>query len=214
MKKDTTSTLNFSVSGDFVTGFARQRFIETKDRQVGIDFLCRSIIGFPENLARDVVSGRAKLIGQNELQLVPDNVLVEPYSWIKPCLIEECECGWIAPDGRVFGFPEYNQQRMPHECLAEEIIKRDDCGIIIEKGSHFSSYHYVECAGWIKFTPSIALADCKASDITELQQKQLVQFMRTHDYVLTLGYQSTVNYIQVKSMSTIMLGMLLNILPH
>lgn len=60
----------------------------------------------------------------------------------------------------------------------------------------------------------MALADCKASDITELQQKQLVQFMRTHDYVLTLGYQSTVNYMQVKSMSTIMLGMLLNILPH
>lgn len=128
--------------------------------------------------------------------------------------IENCECGWIAPDGRVFGYSEYNQQRMPHECLAEQIVQRDDCGIVIEDGTPHSPYYHVEQAGWIKFCPTMAIADCKASAITESQQKELVKFMKSHDYVLTFGFNSTANYMQIRNMSTIMLGRLLNILPH
>lgn len=208
-------TLNFSVSGEFITNFARQRFIETQSRKVGIDVLCKCLIGFPENIAKKVVSGQAKLIGVNEIKVVPDCTLVEPYSWIKPSNIEDCECGWIAPDGRVFGYLDYNQHLMPHECLAEEIIKRDDCGIVTEDDySYQRPYYYVERAGWVKFCPTMAIADCKASAITESQQKELVKFMKSHNYVLNLGFQVSANYIQVNSMSTLMLGRLLNILPH
>lgn len=216
MEKDKlmTGTLNFSVSGEFITDFARQRFIETKSRKTGVDILRKCLIGFPEDLAMDVVSGRAKLIGINELKVIPDCAFVEPYSWIKPCNIEDCECGWIAPDGRVFGYSEYNQNRMPHECLAERIVQRDDCGIVMEGDTLQRPYYHVEKAGWIKFCPTMAIADCKASAITESQQKELVKFMKSHDYVLTLGFNSTANYMQVRSMSTIMLGRLLNILPH
>ena len=59
----------------------------------------------------------------------------------------------------------------------------------------------------------MAIVDCKASAITENQQKELAKFMKSHNYVLTLGFNYTANYMQVSSMSTIMLGRLLNILP-
>lgn len=204
-------TLNFSVTGEFITDFARQRFIETKSRKVGVDTLCRCIIDLPKKIAIDVVSGRAKLVGINEFKVEQDNAIIEPFSWIKPCNIEKCACGWIAPDGRVFGLCDYDPICMPHETIAEKILQRDDCGIRIEENTINTPSYYLERAGWVKFSPTMALANCKSFAITEREQKELVKFMKSHDYVLNLGYKKTANYMQVSRMDTIMLGILINI---
>lgn len=50
--------LHFSVSGEFITRFARERFCETGDVQTGIDILIKALNGFPEDLAREVVKGK------------------------------------------------------------------------------------------------------------------------------------------------------------
>lgn len=203
-------TLHFTITGEFLTNFARQRFIETGKREIGIDFLCESLHGFPRDMAADVVSGRAKLIGQDVVTLTSDNSTVEPPKWIKPNQIEECACGWIAPDGRVFGCKEYNPGRLPHECLAERIAERDDCGIS-EGGS---AYLKLEKEGWLKFSPHLAITDCPPAKITKAQQLELVKYMKYHNYALSLGWHTNANYLQVQAMETLQFGRLVNYIMY
>lgn len=202
--------LHFTITGEFITNFARQRFIETGKREVGIKFLCDSLHGFPRNMAAEVVSGRAKLVGTDEVTFVSDNVTVEPPKWIKPCPIEECKCGWIAPDGRVFGYPQHDPGKLPHECLADLIVERDDCGI--NKGG--SAYCQLEKAGWLKFSPELAIADCPASRITEVQKNELVKFMKVNNYALSIGWHRNANYLQVQAMDLLQFGKLVNYILH
>lgn len=64
--------LHFTVSGEWLTQFSRERYKETKQIEVGIKFLTSSLIGFPEDLAIDVVKGKKKLTGENQVLIEDD----------------------------------------------------------------------------------------------------------------------------------------------
>lgn len=55
--------LHFSISGEFITKFARDRYMETNDKNVAIALLCRSINGMPRDVAEDIVLGKKNLLG-------------------------------------------------------------------------------------------------------------------------------------------------------
>lgn len=71
--KDKTKIVHFSVEGEFLTNFARGLFIEDTPKKA-VNFLKESIIGFPEDLTIDVVTGKKKLTGLNDLFVKKDNV--------------------------------------------------------------------------------------------------------------------------------------------
>lgn len=166
--------LHFSVSGEFITRFARERFCETGDIQTGIDILIKALNGFPEDLAREVVKGKKKLVGINEVTVEDDDKEIEPYRWIKPNDIKECLCGWISPDGKVYGCENYTQTT-EHTMIAKELILSERV-----PDTEISDDRSVEVAGYIKFQPRLIVAGCKPSLITEAQRKVIILFMESH----------------------------------
>ena len=171
MSKD---SLNFKVSGEWVTEFARDKFMEKGCIYDGVRFLQKCLIGFPEDLAKEVISGKKKLVGINELTIEDDDKTIEPYCWIKPSDIKKCECGWIAPNGDVFGCDRYTQTT-EHSDIATELIYR---GSVPDTES--SDYSSVEKAGFIKFQPRLIAAHCTPSLITEAQRVKILEFMESH----------------------------------
>lgn len=166
------TSLHFSVTGEFITKFARDRYLETASIDTAVQFLTKSLIGFPDNLAKLVVTGKKKLVGTDEVTIEDDNQTIEPYSWIKPRPIEECLCGWIAPNGYVFGASAYTQTT-EHDDLADRIVERGD----VKLGDEISNYRAVEKAGWVKFSPHLIVADAEPSGITEAQRRQVLLFL-------------------------------------
>jgi len=166
--------LHFSVSGEFITRFARERFCETGDVQTGIDILIKALNGFPEDLAREVVKGKKKLVGINEVTVEDDDKEIEPYRWIKPNDIKECLCGWISPDGKVYGCENYTQTT-EHIMIAKELILSERV-----PDTEVSDDRSVEVAGYIKFQPRLIVAGCKPASITEAQRAMVVIFMESH----------------------------------
>lgn len=53
--------LHFSVDGEFITKFARDRYMETNDKNVAIALLCKSINVMPRDIAEDIVLGKRNL---------------------------------------------------------------------------------------------------------------------------------------------------------
>lgn len=166
--------LHFSVSGEFLTRFARERFCETGDIQTGIDILIKALNGFPEDLAREVVKGKKKLVGINEVIIEDDDKEIEPYRWIKPSDIKECLCGWISPDGKVYGCKDYTQTT-EHTMIAKELILSERV-----PDTEVSDDRSVEVAGYIKFQPRLIVAGCESASITEAQRAMVVLFMESH----------------------------------
>lgn len=166
--------LHFSVSGEFITRFARERFCETGDIQTGIDVLIKALNGFPEDLAREVVKGKKKLVGINEVTVEDDDKEIEPYRWIKPNDIKECLCGWISPDGKVYGCENYTQTT-EHTMIAKELILSERV-----PDTEISDDRSVEVAGYIKFQPRLIVAGCKPASITEAQREKVILFMESH----------------------------------
>lgn len=166
--------LHFSISGEFITRFARERFCETGDVQTGIDILIKALSGFPNDLAREVVKGKKKLVGINEVTVEDDNKEIEPYRWIKPNDIKECLCGWISPDGKVYGDENYTQTT-EHSMIAKELILSERV-----PDTEMSDDRSVEVAGYIKFQPRLIVAGCKSVLITEAQREKVILFMESH----------------------------------
>lgn len=166
--------LRFSVSGEFLTRFVRERFCETGDVQTGIDILIKALSGFPNDLAREVVKGKKKLVGINEVTVEDDDKEIEPYRWIKPNDIKECLCGWISPDGKVYGCEDYTQTT-EHTTIAEELILSERV-----PDTEMSNDRSVEVAGYIKFQPRLIVAGCKPALITEAQREKVILFMESH----------------------------------
>lgn len=166
--------LHFSVSGEYITRFARERFCETGDVQTGIDILIKALSGFPNDLAREVVKGKKKLVGINEVTVEDDNKEIEPYRWIKPNDIKECLCGWISPDGKVYGDENYTQTT-EHSMIAKELILSERV-----PDTEMSDDRSVEVAGYIKFQPRLIVAGCKSVLITEAQREKVILFMESH----------------------------------
>lgn len=169
-----TIVLRFSISGEFITRFARERFCETGDVQAGMNILIKALIGFPENLAREVVKGKKKLVGINEVTVEDDDKEIEPYKWIKPNDIKECLCGWISPDGKVFGCEKYTQTT-EHSIIAKELVLSERV-----PDTEISDERSVEVAGYIKFQPCLIVAGCKPASITEAQREKVILFMESH----------------------------------
>nr|DAH54466.1 MAG TPA: hypothetical protein [Caudoviricetes sp.] len=165
---------HFSVSGEFITRFARERFCETGDVQTGIDILIKAFSGFPNDLAREVVKGKKKLVGINEVTVEDDDKEIEPYRWIKPNDIKECLCGWISPDGKVYGCEDYTETT-EHTTIAEELILSERV-----PDTEMSNDRSVEVAGYIKFQPLLIVAGCKPALITEAQREKVILFMKSH----------------------------------
>lgn len=75
MKK---TKLDWAVEEGFVTDFARRRFMETEDVNVGIHVLEIMVPGIPAEMAEAVVRGSKKLVVTKELRLEDDNEIVAP----------------------------------------------------------------------------------------------------------------------------------------
>ena len=177
--------LHFSVSGEFLTRFARERFCETGDVQTGIDILIKALSGFPNDLAREVLKGKKKLVGINEITVEDDDKEIKPYRWIEPNDIKECLCGWISPDGKVYGCENYTQTT-EHTTIAEELILSERV-----PDTERSNDRSVEVAGYIKFQPRLIVAGCKPASITEAQREKTILFMESHSVSsIQMGWSS------------------------
>lgn len=64
--------VHFSVTGEFVTRIARNLWAEGEHAKA-IRLLVNGVQGFAECMALDVVTGRKKLVGTNDLKLVKDS---------------------------------------------------------------------------------------------------------------------------------------------
>lgn len=168
MKK---TRLEWTVREGFVTEFARRRFQKTGDVNVGVHALEIMVPGIPAAIAESVVRGSKKLVGTKELRVEDDAEIVEPPSWIKPCDITSCSCGWISPGGEVFGHVGYNE-RDNHEVLAEKIVARQS----VRYNGH-SFYTSVEDAGYIKFSPDRAITSARSGEVTEAQYHAVLRYV-------------------------------------
>lgn len=190
-------SLHFSVSGEWVTNFAREKFLETGNIRDGVNFLKdtlrNEVVGFPDDLAEDIVRGKKKLVGVNELTVEADDKNIEPYCWIKPTDIKNCECGWIAPNGDVFGMPKHTMTT-EHVSLADELIFRGAA-----PDTEITSERSIEKAGFIKFQPRLVVGSCDASMITEAQKSKVLEFMESHNIgSIQIGF-SLDKFVQIAS---------------
>lgn len=201
-------SLDWTVAEGFVTDFCRKRFVETEDVHEGIRALQIMVPGIPDDMAEAVVRGCKKLVGTKELYLEDDDKVIEPYVWIKPRDIADCLCGWIAPDGRVFGHVDYNEAS-DHEDLARDIMRRKE----VRYNGH-SDYTSLEDAGFIKFSPDKALTDAFPGDVTEEQHQAIIRFMEGHKMQqLQLGASSLgiLSLMDIRKMDLLQFGKMISI---
>lgn len=173
--------LYFQVTGEFVTDFARERYKETNDISIGVDFLKKSIIGLPLDIATDIILGKKKLVGCNHLLLDNDSTSVEPYGIIRPSDVKNVVCGWISPNGEVFGH-RFHNQRNDHFILAERIVKR----------LHLNETYcesFLERRGYLKFDPYQVLAGNKKA--TTKQKDAVASICDAHHCKIQLGCHNT-----------------------
>lgn len=168
--------LDWHVYGSWVTDYARAKFLDNGDIKPALNWLTQVLPGMSEEIAEQIIRGSKKLTGMDELYLEEDDKVIEPSAWIKPGDIAKYLCGWIAPDGKVYGLTTYSEQQ-DHEMLAREIVKRGEV-----EGEEIHAYNAVETAGYIKFSPMKAYAYAKAGAITEAQREAVIRFCEAHGY--------------------------------
>lgn len=192
--------LHFSVGGEFITKFARDRYMETNDKNVAIALLCRSINGMPRDIAEDIVLGKKKLVGVNEVYLEDDDAVVRPYGYPTPMDIEQCLCGWISPEGNVYGSKVYTQT-IEHLSIAKKLVQFGvvSCTSLLYERA-------VEEAGYVKFSPALIIAQCSCSMITDKQHSEVIRFLHSHKITsIQMGYsRSSVLTTKVSQMDTMM----------
>lgn len=168
--------LDWHVYGSWVTDYARAKFLDNGDIKPALNWLTKVCPSMPENIAEEIIRGSKKLTGMDDLYLEDDDKVIEPSAWIKPADIGKCKCGWIAPDGKVYGLPTYSEQQ-DHENLAREIVKRGEV-----QGEEIHAYNELEKAGYVKFSPFKAYAYAKPGAITEAQREKLLAFIAANGY--------------------------------
>lgn len=171
-----TRRLDWHVTGEWVTEFARDKFLDNGDIKPALEFLTRCLPCMSEEIARQVITGSKKLTGTDDLYLAEDDKVIEPSFWIKSGNIEDFLCGWISPKGDVYGLPTYSGQQ-DHEMLARAIVERGEV-----EAAKTHEYNAVENAGYIKFSPLKAYAYAKPAQITEAQREQVLNFIQAHNY--------------------------------
>lgn len=136
------------ISGEFVTKFARDRYKETRSVRQAASLLTQMLIGFPEDLAEQVIKGSKKLVGNNEVYIEDDDEVVIPYGAPEPVEISDVQCGWISPDGELVYGTSQHTATTEHDNLAQQLVEFE-----VVPDNHRSAYSSLEDAGWVKFSP-------------------------------------------------------------
>lgn len=186
--------LDWHVYVSWVTDYARAKFLDNGNINTALSWLTQVLPGMSEEIAEQVIRGTKKLTGMDDLYLEDDDKVIEPSGWIKPSDITKCSCGWIAPNGKVYGLETYSEQQ-DHDELAREIVKRGDV-----KGDEEHAYNAVETAGYIKFSPFKAYAYAKPGAITEEQRNKVLLFIEARGYT---EFQLGANALGIESVTRI-----------
>lgn len=212
MKKE--KTLHFTVTGEFITNFVRDLYMEGRKLNDVIEILQLSLCGdMTMEIAQGIVLGKYKLSGENNnVYLEPDDKKIIPYSkQIREKDIKGIEAGWISPDGKVYGVETYYCYN-DHSELAVEIINALD--LKLEEEDELNDPMYIlEELGWLKFTPTWVLMGCTDGlRVTKKQKERLVEFVKFNDrlkvpYALQLGYNpdNLVSYAKLEAMEELMI---------
>lgn len=72
-KTNTCNVVHFSIHGNFLTNLAREKWIEDNPKNA-VDFLVESLPGMPQSLAIQILIGKNKLEGINDLYVEDDDV--------------------------------------------------------------------------------------------------------------------------------------------
>lgn len=81
MSRKNVGTVCFTVEGEFITDLART-FVREGDWKKGLSTLKDSIIGISTDYCIDILSGKSKMVGSNEFDLVEDD-LINNEEWLK-----------------------------------------------------------------------------------------------------------------------------------
>lgn len=212
MKKE--KTLHFTVTGEFITNFVRDLYMEGRKLNDVIEILQLSLCGdMTMEIAQGIILGKYKLSGENNnVYLEPDDKKIVPYSkQIKERDIKEIEAGWISPDGKVYGVETYFCYN-DHSELAVEIINALD--LKLEGEDELNDPMYIlEELGWLKFTPTwVLMGYTDGLRVTKEQKKKLVEFVKFNSrlkvpYALQLGYNpdNLISYARLEAMEELMI---------
>ena len=207
-------TLHFTVTGEFITNFVRDLYMEGRKLNDVIEILQLSLCGdMTMEIAQGIILGKYKLSGENnDVYLEPDDKKIIPYSkQIKERDIKNIEAGWISPDGKVYGVETYFCYN-DHSELAVEIVNALD--LKLEGEDELDDPMYIlEELGWLKFTPTWVLMGCTDGlRVTKEQKERLVEFVKFNDklkvpYALQLGYDpdNLVSYAKLEAMEELMI---------
>lgn len=206
-------TLHFKVSGEFLTNFVRDLYIEGRKLNDVIEILQVCTAGdMTMEIAQGIILGKYKLVGENEFTLEPDDKDIKPYSkQIQEKDIKEIEAGWISPDGKIYGVETYFCYN-DHSELAVEIINALD--LKLEEEDELDDPMYIlEELGWLKFTPTwVLMGSTDGLRVTKEQKEKLIEFVKFNDrlkvpYALQLGYNpdNLVSYAKLEMMEELMI---------
>ena len=180
--------LNFTISGEYATKFFRDLYKEGQPLEEVTKKMISCVPELPEEYAKQVILGSKKFIGVNEFTLADDNVSIEPNKWVKPIPPKGCEWGFIAPDGRIFGGPHYDQIGLCHIRMLDRITERAEVIQDLHDNGIFDFNDFaLEKRGWIKFDPTSAMAHCIPGLITSQQQDTLVMLLKENKRTFSLG---------------------------
>ena len=206
--------LHFTITGEFLTNFVRDLYMEGRKLNDVIELLQTSLVGdMTMEIVQGIILGKYKLTGKdNNISLEPDDKVIKPYSkqQIKEKDISEIEAGWISPEGNVYGVETYFCYN-DHSELAIEIvnsfdIKPTDCGLD-------DAMYTLEERGWIKFTPTwVLMSSSPGIRITKKQKEKLVKLTRENKklkvpYSIQLGFdpENLMTYIRLDMMDELMI---------
>lgn len=197
--------LEFKVEGSYLTNEARKRYQETADINDGVSFLQSCLIGIPAEYALQVVTGKAKLTGVGvEVYLEEDNEEILPFKLRRPNKPEDVECGWISPEGFIYGKKDHTSTD-DHIQIAEELVE----GLVVKKEGLANAYELVEKAGFVKFAPFDIIAGVKAAKITQQQHEAVIKWLeatKRRDSELINLSRHSFTVAEVKKMETLQFG--------
>lgn len=208
-KMDKEKTLTFKITGEFLTKFIRELYIDGEKLDITIEKLIECVPELSKDIALDIIMGKKKLTGINDVYVEPDNVSVIPLQGIRYNAIgndiTKLSCGWISPKGEVFGFTEYsNGLLFEHQELAETIVDVFDLKV---KGE--DEQYTLEKLGYIKFSPTQVLCNCSAKLITQEQMDQVLMLVEKNSRLniyksIKLGNGSIYSYDSLSKMDLLM----------
>lgn len=212
--KEKEKTLHFRISGEFLTNFVRDLYMEGRKLNDVIEILqtCMTSNDMTMEIAQGIILGKYKLVGENEFTLEPDDKDIKPYSkQIKEKDIKEIEAGWISPEGKVYGVETYFCYN-DHSELAVEIV--DALDLTLEDEDELDDPMYIlEELGWLKFTSSwVLMGSSPGLKVTKEQKEKLIEFVKFNKklrvpHALQLGYNpdNLFSHIRLEMMEELMI---------